>query len=736
MSLNPQQQEAVNTINGPLLINAGAWSGKTHTLTERVVSMILEHNIGPKSIFCVTFTNKAAKEMRERISKKLGIQSENINAFRDYRLPLVGTFHSTASFFLRMFAEKVGYWNDFVIYDSDDCLRLVKSIMKSKNINEKEFNPRAILGMISQAKWNWFSPDEYSKTVDSYIASVALDVYRDYAWIMKSQNSLDFDDLLLLFRRILDIPEVVEYFHTRFSYFLVDEYQDTNFLQYEIIKILASWSRNLCVVGDDWQGIYSWRGADISNIINFKKDYPEAKIINLEENYRSTKNIINAANYLIKNNPNQMEKTLFSNKEEWEKIQILEWIDEKQEADQIANIIRETKADDYSDFAILYRTNWQSRVLEEALIKKNISYKVFGGLKFYERKEIKDILAYIRIIFNPLDGISLRRIINVPGRKIGEKSLENLEKLLEREHMSIADISENDFILESLGGVGANGIKNFCSIYKNFRALMKEKTVAQLMDEIIKKTKYDEYLKNEYDETEYEWKLENIAEFISMASRYDGLVYPENYATFLEDIALITDQDREQDEKNNAWYVSLMTVHLAKWLEFPTVFIAWAEEWIFPHSRSLVDPIALEEERRLMYVAITRAKNKLYISRALERYSFGSYSANPKSRFIKEIPEEFLDFPVRENLSKSIFGNTWWNFWSFNNIFNNPKTPINNQLIKKKNNIWDFVVWTRIKHPQYGSGTIVSINWNIGDIAFAGMWIKKMNLEIAPIIKL
>ncbi len=286
--------------------------------------MIRDHAIAPKSIFCVTFTNKAAREMRERIAHKLGVDASNINAFRDSRVPLVGTFHSVAAFFLRMFAEKVGYGNDFVIYDADDCLRLVKSIMKEQNINEKEFNPRAIHGLISRAKGDGLSPDEYSRTVDSYLTSVVLDVYRIYAGKMKQQNALDFDDLLLLFRKTLDIPEVVEYFHNRFSHFMVDEYQDTNHLQYEIIKILASAKRNLCVVGDDWQGIYSWRGADIQNIIDFKKDYPEAKIINLEENYRSTKTIINAANAVIKNNTNQMDKTLFTNKEDGEKITLIE----------------------------------------------------------------------------------------------------------------------------------------------------------------------------------------------------------------------------------------------------------------------------------------------------------------------------------------------------------------------------------------------------------------------------
>lgn len=734
MSLNPQQQEAVTTIDWPLLINAGAGSGKTHTLTERVVSMIREHQIQPKSIFCVTFTNKAAREMRERIARKLGIDAGNMNAFRDARVPLVGTFHSVAAFFLRMFAEKVGYGNDFVIYDADDCLRLVKSIMKEQNINEKEFNPRAIHSLISRAKGEWLSPDAYSTTVDSYLTSVVLDVYRLYAGKMKAQNALDFDDLLLLFRQILNHSEVLEFFHHRFSHFLVDEYQDTNLLQYEITKILASKTRNLCVVGDDWQGIYSWRGADISNIINFQKDYPEAKIINLEENYRSTKTIIHAANAVIKNNSHQMQKTLFTNKAEGEKISILEWLDEKHEADQIANTIRDTKSEDYSTFAVLYRTNGQSRLIEEALIKKNIPYRVFGGMKFYERKEIKDILAYIRVLFNPLDILSLRRIINVPSRKIGEKSLEQLEALLEREHMSIADIAENDYILQSITGVGGNGIRAFCEHYRHLRALMKEKTIAEVMEAIIKRTRYDEYLKAEYDETEYEGKMENLTEFISMASRYDGLLYPENVALFLEDIALITDQDREQDANNTAGFVSLMTVHLAKGLEFPTVFIAGAEEGIFPHSRSLVDGAALEEERRLMYVAITRAKEKLYISRAFERYNFGNYSANPKSRFLKEIPEEYLEMPVAKDTGKSIFGSSSGGLSGFGSIIQGAQSSASlAPHIKKKQNADDFAVGMRIRHPQYGTGTIVAMNGAIADIAFSGMGIKKMNVEIAPI---
>lgn len=611
--------------------------------------------------------------------------------------------------------------------------------MKEQNINDKENNPRAILSQISKAKWDGYSPSEFLQKVDSYFLSIVSDVYKIYAGTMKQENALDFDDLLLLFRKALDAPEVLDYFHERFQYFLVDEYQDTNMLQYEIVKILASNTRNLCVVGDDWQGIYSWRGANIENIMSFQKDYKEAKIINLEENYRSTKNIIEAANAVIKNNTNQMQKTLFSSKGQGEKIQLLEWIDDKNEAEIIANTIRDDKeAPDYRQFAILYRTNGQSRLLEEALIRKNIPYKVYGGVKFYERKEIKDILAYMRLIYNPMDRMSLRRIINVPSRKIWAKSLENLENILDRELMSIADLAENDMILGSLSGIWAKWIQNFCIIYRELRKIAINNSVQTVMEAVVNKTQYESYLREWLNEEEFEGKMDNIEEFLNMASRYDGIEYPENLSLFLEDIALITDQDRSEDNKEDAGYVSLMTVHLAKGLEFPQVFVAGAEEGIFPHSRSLMESMALEEERRLMYVAITRAKEKLFITRAHERYTFGDYSANSKSRFIKEIPNEYLDIKERENTGRSIFwGNTssgFTGFWSIQQSFGNSVQK--KWATKTKNTASDFDIGMQVKHPQYGIGTIVSRSDAIGEIAFAGMGIKKMNLEIAPIQKI
>lgn len=435
-----------------------------------------------------------------------------------------------------------------------------------------------------------------------------------------------------------------------------------------------------------------------------------------------------------------MKKTLFTSNPLWEKIVLLEGLDEKHEAELIATRIKESPSEQHSDFAILYRTNGQSRLLEESLIRKNIPYRVYGGVKFYERKEIKDILAYIRIIFNPLDSASLRRIINVPGRKIGEKSLENFIEILEREHMDISQIAEEPMILESLSGIGATGIRSFVHLYKMLRDISKTESVAELMKNIITRTSYESYLKEEYGEDEYEGKLENLEELVNMASRYDGMTYPENLASFLEDIALITDQDRDNEQKweNDNGHVSLMTIHLAKGLEFPTVFIAGAEEGIFPHSRTLLDAREIEEERRLMYVAITRAKHALYISRAHERYTYGNYSANPKSRFVKEIPNEYLHTEENRWSAQSIFGGGGSGFSSMNDLFRKStgEQAFPTKVAKIKNDTSSFALGDRVEHAQYGVGTIVSLAWAVADIAFSWVGVKKMNVEIAPVKKI
>lgn len=678
--------------------------------------------------------------MRSRIAQRLGIWDGGVNPFRTPRLPIVGTFHSIAAFFLRMFIDRLGYEKDFLIYDSDDSLQIVKECMRELSIDPKEILPRSLQGVISRAKGEWFSVDLYRSMVQSFFDSVAADTYELYVKKMKAANAVDFDDLLLLFRNILHIEEVVHYFHTRFAFFMIDEYQDTNHLQYEIIHILASKTRNICVVGDDWQGIYSWRGANIENILSFSKDYPEAMVINLEENYRSTQSIIQAANQVIQNNSNQMKKNLFTQNPVGEKILLIDCYDEKHEAEIIVKQIEVSKRDNtslYCDWAILYRTNSQSRLIEEALIRKQIPYRIFWWVKFYDRKEIKDILAYIRIIYNPYDRVSLKRIINIPGRKIGEVTTDRFVTLMNEEHSSLADICEKREILTVLPSQARESLTHFLDLYTLWRHIMLEESVSVLMDNILKKTDYAAYLKQEYTDTEYEVKMDNLLEFLNMASYYDGMPFPENIASFLEDIALITDQDREWWESKEM--VSLMTVHLAKWLEFRNVIVAGLEEGIFPHSHSLLDLTSVEEERRLMYVAMTRAKERLFLSRALERYTFGNYSANPQSRFVKEIPESLRE--QESILEKNIFSfrTTLWLFesseiieWSIRDAQRITKPA----LWKKQNTLSNIKLWDRVKHPQYGVGTIVSLKEVIAEIAFPWLGIKKMNIEIAPLEKL
>lgn len=738
--LNPQQELAVQTLYWPLLINAGAWSGKTHTITERVAAMIDQHGIDPRSILCLTFTNKAAKEMRARIAKKLGIWDGGVNPFRTNGLPMIGTFHSVAAFFLRMFIDRLGYEKDFLIYDSDDCLQVVKECMKTLSIDPKEILPRSLQGAISRAKGEWLNVDVFTSTVQSFFDSTVADVYRLYAEKLRAANALDFDDLLLLFREILRNDEVLSYFHTRFHFFMIDEYQDTNSLQYEIIHILASKTRNICVVGDDWQWIYSWRGANIENILSFSRDYPESIIINLEENYRSTQSIIQAANHVIQNNSHQMKKHLFTHNPIGQKTLLLDGYDEKHEAEIIVKKIESTTKDgasQYSDWAILYRTNGQSRLIEEALIRKQIPYRIFWWVKFYDRKEIKDILAYIRITYNPYDSVSLRRIINIPWRKIGSVTTDRFIALMEREKYSLANIAENRDTLAELPPSARESLSRFLDLTVHWRELIQKESVSALMTDVLEKIQYETYLKEEYTETEYEAKMDNIHEFLNMTSYYEGMPFPDNIASFLEDIALITDQDREWGESKDV--VSLMTVHLAKWLEFRNVIVAGVEEGIFPHSHSLLDLTAVEEERRLMYVAMTRAKERLFLSRALERYTFWNYSANPQSRFIREIPES-----LRENeggIEQKFFsGNTFPRMFdpSDSKIWPSYTSPVSHPSSSgQKQHIQpDIALWNRVKHPQYGVGTIISLKDVIAEVAFPGLGIKKMNIEIAPLEKL
>ncbi|MDD5197815.1 MAG: UvrD-helicase domain-containing protein [Candidatus Gracilibacteria bacterium] len=775
--LNPSQQLAVDHLTGPLLILAGAGAGKTHTLTERIATLIEDRGVAPESILAVTFTNKAAKEMRERLGKKLGRDTTNMSPYRSIGFPLVGTFHSVGIFFLRSFIEHLGYDPKFVIYDEDDKLRLIKSLIRARDLDEKEIAPRAVIGAISQAKNQGLSAAKYDTIVNSYFGSMVRDIYLDYEKSLRENNAFDFDDILLRTHDLLQIPEVLERIQNKYEHIFVDEYQDTNDIQYKTIKLLASKHRNLSVVGDDWQGIYGWRGANIKNILSFQKDFPGAVVVKLEQNYRSTKTIISGANAVIKCNKEALDKTLWTDNEQGNKILLIEALSEKQEAELIVKEIKDFKGEgirtsqkrsnlsekgepegtvrdgtvneeaefgmqstsfsevpDYSKWAILYRTNSQSRLIEEALIRAGIQYKIYGGQRFYERKEVKDILAYMRLIFNPLDTMSLRRIINVPSRKIGEKSVETFLHYVHNFHAPFSEVIQGIDEMDELTPQARRGITGFGALYAELTQYLGEHSIKETMEHIIKQTQYIDYLRHEYGEGESESKEENLKEFANMASRYDGMNSGEALIMFLEDIALITDSDRDEPGQNN--FVSMMTIHSSKGLEFENIIIAGAEEGLFPHSRTLMEPREIEEERRLMYVAMTRAKRTLTITRARERYTFGNYSANPASRFLKEIPEEFIE--RKEIEVKNFFGGFGSKAYP---TFDIPSHGTPEKLVEKKRSVTSndpssFTLGERIRHVEFGIGTIVSIAGPIAEIAFSGgKGIAKMHLGIAPIEK-
>jgi len=736
MQANPKQQEAINKIDWPLLILAWAWSWKTATLTMRVENMINSW-INPASILMVTFTNKAALEMKQRVAKKLWTEIPR-TLFNSRNFPTIWTFHSIWIFFLKTMlnpknslyeeiSEFLWLRKDFVIYDEQDKLSVLKSIIKTElNLDEKEYPARQIAFYISNAKNALISAKAYEKEIDNSLKQVVWEVYTKYEKKLQQNNALDFDDILIKTLNLLKIPKVLEYYQEKYKYIMIDEYQDTNASQYEIVKLLASKYRNLAVVWDDSQSIYSWRWANLQNILNFKKDYPEAEVIKLEQNYRSTKNVIAWANAVIKNNNTWIKKELFTKNETWEKITLIEALDDRLEAKIIAGIIKEKW--NFKDNLILYRTNSQSRVLEEALLKENIPYKVIWGLKFYDRKEIKDLIAYLKVIFNNNDIVSLKRIINTPTRKIWAKTIEILDNYSNNFWISYFDIIENIDDVEELKPMAKNSLLNFYKLIKDFIKYSKENDVADLLKYIVKKTDYLEFLTQWLSEEEKNAKKENIDELINVASEYNWM--ENSLSTFLEEIALITDMDKKDDEQKD--YVTLMTIHTSKWLEQNRVFVCGLEDWLFPSFRSIGDNNALEEERRLMYVAMTRAKKELYLSRAKERFNFWDYVRNPASRFLEEIPKELLQEYEIWNLYKN--DNLFWNSFKLQeySISNNAK------IVRKvaNNDVSQFARWDKVSHPKFWNWIITSLSWEIADIAFSWVWIKKMNIKIAPVRKI
>jgi DNA helicase II / ATP-dependent DNA helicase PcrA len=729
--MNPEQAEAVKATEGPLLIMAGAGSGKTRVLTHRIAYLMVEKGVNPYNILAITFTNKAAREMKDRIHNILGGASENI---------WISTFHSMCVRILRRDIDRIGMNRNFTILDSTDQQSVIKAILKEKNIDPKKFDPRSLLGSISSAKNELTTPEELSKQVGGYYDQVVSDVYTEYQKRLRKNQALDFDDLIMttiqLFQRV---PEVLEFYQRKFQYIHVDEYQDTNRAQYMLVKLLASRFQNLCVVGDSDQSIYRWRGADIANILSFEKDYPRATVIFLEQNYRSTKRILQAANEVIQKNSNRKPKNLWTENHDGEKISYFRADTEQTEAQFVTGKIKEMMESGkrkYSDFAILYRTNAQSRVMEEVLLKSNIEYSIVGGIKFYDRKEIKDILAYLRLISNPDDDISLLRVINVPKRGVGATSVDKIARYAQDHDISMFNaLEEADFI--GLSPKITKAVIEFKEMVKGYTAMQEYLSVTELVEEILEKSGYIDMLKAEKS-IESQSRLENLDEFLSVTKSFEQSNDDKSLVAFLTDLALVADIDKLDEDDQPKDSVILMTLHAAKGLEFPVVFLMGMEEGVFPHSRSLMEEDEMEEERRLAYVGITRAEEQLYLTNAQMRTLFGQTKMNPVSRFIQEIPAELLDDVMAEKKSGfTPFGKSAAKAPSRPA----PRKPVSRPVQTTTGG--ESVAWQvgdKAQHKKWGTGTVVSVKGSGDsvelDIAFPSpMGIKRLLAKFAPIEK-
>lgn len=679
--LNDRQKEAVLYGDGPLLILAGAGSGKTSVLTKRVAYLIKERAVSPKNIVAITFTNKAAKEMKERIIKEVGKEGYDIQ---------ISTFHSFGLRIIKENYEKLGYEKNFTIIDSDDSLTVVKKILKEMGIDYARFNPKFIKNQISSCKNEMVTPEKYQNLVNDELSDITYKVYKKYQDTLLRNNSLDFDDLLIkpieLFNKY---KEVLENYQELFKYVFIDEYQDTNEAQYILSKMISAKYKNICVVGDDAQSIYSWRGANFKNILNFEKDYQNAKVILLEQNYRSTKTILNAANSVIKNNINKKDKNLWTDNETGEKIKYVRTNDEKDEASYVTREIRKLVNNGVSldDIAVLYRTNAQSRTIEEGFLNSNIPYRIVGAFAFYSRKEIKDLLAYLKLIYNTKDDVSLMRIINYPKRKIGAKTIENLSMDAVLNGTSMFDVISSGKELE----------------FKKLILEMKEKSevlsLTETIDMVLDKSGIKSELESEHT-LEADIRLENLNEFKSITKTFEEESGIASLEDFLNEVSLVSDVN---DQKNdNSPKVTLMTIHAVKGLEYKYVFVIGMEENIFPHVNSCEEDGGIEEERRLCYVAITRAKEKLYLVNALRRMLYGKTSVNMPSRFINEIDKDLIDAPEKKMVNMK---------------FDKKEAFNDDNGLKTGDNVI---------HDIYGPGVVVNVDKSIATIAFKGQGIKKL----------
>ncbi|QSO50176.1 DNA helicase PcrA [Alicyclobacillus curvatus] len=732
--LNPPQREAVEHIEGPVLVIAGAGSGKTNVLTRRIAYLIVARRVPPWAILAITFTNKAAREMQERIAAWAGPAAADVWAM---------TFHAMCVRILRRDGEHLGLARSFTILDGADQLAVVKRIMQTLNIDTKRYDPKAVLHTISSAKNELLTADKYADKAADPFRKVVGQVYLEYERRLRANQSLDFDDLILKTVQLFsDVPDVLRFYQTRFQYIHVDEYQDTNHAQYKLVSLLAGQRKNICVVGDSDQSIYAWRGADIRNILDFEKEYPNAAVIRLEQNYRSTKRILAIANSVIENNHQRRAKTLWTENSDGDKAVVYQAPDERAEARYIIDRIERLHRDglSYGDMSILYRTNAQSRVIEEAFLQVGIPYRVFGGLKFYERKEIKDVLSYLRLIANPDDDVSMRRVINVPKRGIGDTSMDKLQVLAERYGTSLyGALGRADE-----AGVSGKALRSLAEFVEILDTLMKQRpflNVTELTESLLSRVGYREMLKGEKT-LEAEARLENLDEFLSVTSefdrRFDGTSDEDALATFLTEVALIADVDlsdgKPEDVVKDADShdeVVMMTLHSAKGLEFPAVFIPGMEEGLFPHMRSLESDTGMEEERRLCYVGVTRAKQKLFLTTCTMRTIFGQTRSARQSRFLAELPAEHVEMEsAMTNLRPA---------WS-------PRVDSSGRTESAQDSSFHvdadatFHAGDKVEHRKWGQGTVVGVHPGSGDlelsIAFPSpTGIKRLVARFAPIHK-
>ena len=757
IDLNPMQQRAAETFEGPLLILAGAGSGKTRTITARIANLLL-HGVPAHSILALTFTNKAAREMRNRIEKETGSSANEM---------WIGTFHSVCVRILRRDIDKLGYSRSFTIYDEDDSLRVIKEVLKQLDIDEKTLPPKDVKHAISDAKNRVLSPDEwFASSGRDYRSQRLHDVMVRYEERLAVNNALDFDDLILkTLQLFVDHPPVLAYYQNRFRYVHVDEYQDTNRAQYQLVRLLTSQSGNLCVVGDDDQSIYGWRGADIRNILDFEKDYPSAAVIKLEQNYRSSANILDAANQVIAYNESRKEKALWTDAGEGEPIILFGAGDEREEAAWICEQIKHLreKGFSYSDIAVLYRIHAQSRVMEEMLMRSGIPYRIFGGTRFYDRKEIKDVVAYLRILLNHADDISLERIINLPRRSIGDSTVDMLRDSAMERGVSLYDTLHEPPM--SLSSRPRKCVMDFAALLDELEADREKMTLSEYVDNVLTKTGLKGQYTNENSE-ENQVRVQNLMEFVGAAKEFETQSADKSLEAFLENVSLVSDLDRQE---NASKYVSLMTLHTAKGLEYRAVFLTGMEDGIFPNLRSLNDPNRLEEERRLCYVGITRAKERLFLSFAHRRMLFNQIMHNDRSTFLKEIPPRLLhdewscgsskktlsastpawrkpeepkaDFPRarRPNLS---FGTPGMNQRPVLNIPGVTKGFVPSKAHEQENGTLHnlFKPGDTVLHRKFGQGRVIEVFGTGADarirISFTAYGEKVFSLSIAPIVKI